>query len=1448
MSSELDTFIPLDRSFHELVLSEEGGDERQLRRLMGREKPIRWSDLLDEARVIVLSEAGSGKTEEIRHITRQLRESGKPAFFLRIEHVTQDFEASFEEGTLKEFEAWADTGSEGWLLLDSVDEARLRDPKDFERAIRKLGKKLRSVLQDAHIVITGRTNAWRPKTDLLLCKRELAYTPPACTAAPDAEENSDTEFATADITKSVPRDPFRIVALDDLHDEQVDRFATAKGITDLKAFRSALERAEACSFTTRPLDLAETIEFWRENNRIGSRLELMRSSITKRLEERDQDRSEARPITQEKILKGAQLVAAAATLTHESSIQVPDGEKNCNGLPIKEVLTDWDDIECATLLSRPIFNQRIYGAVRFHHRSVREYLTAEWLHGLIVDEGSRAKIENLFFRRQYEIDVIVPTMRPILPWVALLDSRILERVVRLAPEVLFEGGDPSKLPLETRRTILRQTCEQLAQPAHGRSMMDYAAVERFANPDLAGDIGALLDQYEADDDIGWFLLRMIWHGDIKTLANKAKHFALTSRSKYTRIAAIRAMTAICSPPDSADVRAALLTESPQLRRDWIAEFLPTLPADADCMVWLLAALEHAARKKQFETDALSDGLLSLANVWPLDRLVDLNEGLFALLKRKPVVERRYCEISEAHGWLGRTAAQIAIRLIEARHPAALSTTTLSILRMLPIAQNYGRDLFSDLRKDLPDLIRAWPDLNHALFWQCVAEERVARHRAKEERLIDYFPVTIFGAYWGFNGSDFDRICADIIDRPLLDDRLVALTLSFQLYRQNGRPRLWRVRMKKFVTGEPEIESTLATLINPPAQGRQAWRRQDALWKRRAARQAKRNAKQLQKSKEILATRIATLRDPGQPDLVTGDQHYLHHRLQSADGQLNRWTSGNWRSLIPDFGEEIATAFRDGAVRFWRSDRPKLRSEGAIAGTTPFRAIFGLTGLEIEARETDNWLAGVSSADAVTATRFALYELNGFPTWLPNMYESYPAEVATIVMAEIAHELASETAESESHYVLYDVSWSGKWLWDRIAPQLLASVRARRVNPRNLGYLLSILQGSSIDDATIARIAAQKAKTTRNLTFAPIWFAAWTGVDPDAAIPALAARLAEINDPAFQSKLAVGFIVALIGGRSQNGRARQGYRTVEHMKTLYLLMHRYIREKEDIQRAGGGVYSPGIRDEAQDARNALFAFIKETPGKDAYLALLEMARAHPETDSRPWMSFHAKTKAAIDADVAAWKPSEVREFNDTLTRTPRNHRELWYFAVERLEALKYDLEDGDTSIASILQAVDQETEFRKFIGGWCRDRAGGRYSIPQEEELADAKRPDLRFLGAGFDSPVPAELKISDRCTGPHLFERLENQLCGDYLRDVRSSRGIFGLIYLGKKTYWKLPNGGRAETFDALVQALRAHWTQIYSQFPMVEDISVIGIDLTRRGLSAKVRAKKQKQRQCPNA
>ena len=904
------------------------------------------------------------------------------------------------------------------------------------------------------------------------------------------------------------------------------------------------------------------------------------------------------------------------------------------------------------------------------------------------------------------------------------------------------------------------------------------------------------------------------------------------------------MFAVGTPADAADIRNAFLREGPELSRDWLGELLADLPHDKAAIGWLLQALGSTARKNEHEVDPLADPLGHLVDELPVAMLGGLMDGLVRLLLREPVVEERHCEISKAYGWLAATAARVAVRLIEARDPAALALSTLSALRLLPIVRDYGYRHFEDMRKDLPDLVQGWPELNHTLFWHSVEQERTWREDKQEQRLVDWGHVSIFGRYWSFGPDSFEAISADIEGRPLLDDRLVGLTLAFSLYVTGKRPRKWRERLKRLAAKDEALSEKLESLLHPPAGELAKFRKQAVQWKQRNARIVAAREKQLERDKMLLAERVDQIRDPGKPAILTQEQAYLMERMLSAGrDDHNHWTDGNWRSLVDTYGELVATAFRDAAVRFWREFKPKIRSRGASTNQTPNTVIFGLIGIAIEVREAEDWYKTLTPIEAAQAARYGLAELNGFPVWFPDLYDAFPDAVADVLLTEIQHELKVEQAVGESHYVLYDMAWHGAFARDQIAPALLPALRAKRINPRNLAYLLSIVQGSSVPDANIAKIAAHKAAGKYNPDFTPIWYATWAGVDPDAAIPAVAARLAALNDPAEQTNLALRFVVALLGGRQQEGRARLAYRTVEHMKTLYLLMAKYIREEEDIDRSGGGVYSPGLRDDAQDARNALLTFIREVPGKEAYLALMEMARAHPAVKSRPWMSLHAKTKATLDADFAPWNPGQIKEFNDARVATPTNHRELWYFGVERLEALKHDLEHGDESIASMLQQTDQETDFRKFIGGWLRDHAGGRYSIPPEEELADAKRPDLRFRGAGFDAPVPVELKVADNWTGPHLFERMEVQLGGDYLRDARSSRGIFLLVYVGIKHSWDLPGGDRAESFEALLAALRQRWAVLASQYPNVEDLAVVGIDLTRRGVDTKTVKKKIKAR-----
>ena len=883
------------------------------------------------------------------------------------------------------------------------------------------------------------------------------------------------------------------------------------------------------------------------------------------------------------------------------------------------------------------------------------------------------------------------------------------------------------------------------------------------------------------------------------------------------------------------MRQNFLAEASDLNRGWLAELLEDVQATEETSTWLLECLKKIEPNEPYTVDHLSDGVTKFVDTADIKLVPRLVSGFNRLLSLPPVIERRYCEVSEKFQWLITPASKAVERLILAHHPASLETDVHAILLKISAFRGYGSNELTEVKAEFSKLIPQWKELNRALFWFEVQRARKAVDKKRGERLTTYWRASIFESFWRFDESDFEYIAEEISHQTLLDDKLVALSLALNLYKTANRPRAWRIQLKRLVAGNDELSACLSNYLKPPAQDKDflRWKQQDAKWKRHIGANRRKQEKFHARWKKYLndnldKARIALHKKPG---TLTNTLLYLFDQTRNNKNKTERWTEYNWKTLIPGFGEKVAHFYRDATVSLWRHHEPKLRSEGTPLNERTYYVIIGLVGLEIEANETIDWPKSLNTAEVERACKYASYELNGFPTWLLKLFETNPKIVGDFLVREALYELSIEKPDTDTHYILSKISWSGEWAWDQIAPSIYEHLKATEPkNLTNLDKLLKVIQGSTLPDDLIEELASRKCHALKKLDHLARWFAVWVGVAPDAAIARLRARIEEIAVPKERTSFAITFITHLWDGRRGDGAdVRQEFNTSQYLKSLYLLMHEHIRRNEDIDRIGKGAYSPGLRDDAQEARNKLFELLIKIPGKESFLALKDIALAYPVKEHRPWMMHHAKTRAEQDGDIAPWSPLQVRDFNEKSECTPRNHRELAELAILRLRDLKDDLENGDSSVAGILQTVTQETKIRKYIGRELREKAFGRYSIPQEEEFADAKKPDLRFHGTGFDAPVPVELKLADNWSGPELFERLENQLCGDYLRDNRSRRGIFVLVYRGKKPGWEVPGSNNLVDFSELTVALQYHWQQISSKFPKIDDIMVIGIDLTKR-------------------
>jgi hypothetical protein len=805
-------YIELHRTFAALLRDEKHGDDA--RALSPGAATLTLPDLLREPRVVILSEAGSGKTEEIRQAARHLKAQGKAAFFLRLEHVFTEFDTAFEEGTLEEFQAWLASSDQGWVLLDSIDESRLRSPLDFETAMRKLSVRLSTAKQRTHLLITGRAPAWRPKSDLELCEKLFPVADEHVVAP--ADDDVDTVDEQKQAVEIVSASPIKIVTLADLSAKQIKHFAEVKGITDTQAFLDAIERADAWSFTARPQDLDELVGFWLDNGAIGSRHELMKNSVRRRLGEPDQTRAEMLPLPFEKALQGALIIASALVLTNQQTIQVPEGNKGSQGLKLDPLLMGWTAKEINTLLQRPLFAPDIYGSVRFHHRSVKEYLAAEWFLKLLSQDVSRQRVEDIFFRQQYGLEVVAPSLRPLLPWLAMTDYRILARVHRVAPEIVFEGGDPVQLPPDVRSSMLEQICKQLATGTSTRSMADFAAIQRFAAPDIASTLRRLTQMYRANDDIMYFLMRMVWQGRLKDALPEAMDVACSPNAGYaSRIAAFRAMADLGTRHDMASIRDSFAKESHALDRRCMADLVSHVQhPDEETLEWLLDCIPQLAEYNEFGGTGLSRQIASFFERAPLALIFRGLDRLHELLTSPPVIERRYCEISKHYQWLHLATGVAIRRLIDARDPSVFMPISLAVLHLLQAGIRYHMRA-SDVRKlGLTEALNQWPELKWALFWHVVELERKSRE-AKSERVVDASVALVAASYLSFDDNDFDAATRAMSERVLADDRSVALSLAFRLYALAGRQRNHKTELKKAVGGDDFLNARLAALMKPP---------------------------------------------------------------------------------------------------------------------------------------------------------------------------------------------------------------------------------------------------------------------------------------------------------------------------------------------------------------------------------------------------------------------------------------------------------------------------------------------------------------------------------------------------------------------------------------------------------------------------------------------------------
>jgi len=245
-------FINLNRRFREFTPDEDpekAALDSYTASLAGHEAGLGWEDLLERRLVVVLGEAGSGKTWEFREKAKALQSEGKTAFFIPLDQlILQSLSGVLSKEEYDRFQSWLRGNEQATFFIDSVDEAKYEKPSDFLTALDHFCKDISgNAFRRMHILLSSRISEWRPQGDA----QELIIRFPQPPPLKSKNEEQDTDHSE-DAAKK--HDEILVVQIEPLDRSRVTQFVRERGIPDPPSFIRALDESYAWPFAGRPID------------------------------------------------------------------------------------------------------------------------------------------------------------------------------------------------------------------------------------------------------------------------------------------------------------------------------------------------------------------------------------------------------------------------------------------------------------------------------------------------------------------------------------------------------------------------------------------------------------------------------------------------------------------------------------------------------------------------------------------------------------------------------------------------------------------------------------------------------------------------------------------------------------------------------------------------------------------------------------------------------------------------------------------------------------------------------------------------------------------------------------------------------------------------------------------------------------------------------------------
>ena len=1181
-----------------------------------------------------------------------------------------------------------------------------------------------------------------------------------------------------------------------LSDAQIVEFARVQGVENPAELLDDLEKRNAQEFARRPQDLIELCADWREHKRIRTHRDQVAANVHVKLQPRD-DRPESAELSVDKALEGASRLALAMLVTRRMTVRhsaASDVIEDEAALDPVIILSDWNPNERRALLERPLFGFASYGRVRFHHRSVAEYLAAERLRAL-RDRGMPFRaLKRLLFAQTRGKTIVRPSKRSIAGWLALAEDGIFEMLRDNEPAVLLDEGDPEALSQSQRNQALRAYVERYGRDGWRGLSVPHIQVHRFASPELAGSVIQLWGTGIENPDVRQTLLYLIEAGRIHDCADIAHGVARDIQaSAIERMTAIGAMVSINDPrlkDIASDVAAADAMWPDKIAWGVVLRLFPRyLSIEQLCQTlsWIKEG-KHSAGDLSWQLSRL------IVNAeLDLPRLDALRDGLLDLLSAGLCWQENQPHIVCDRPHLSDALASICVRGLDGGKSDDWLHASVLALRL------HHREYTDDethkaLNEQLTNLTA---DENARLFWtedslvqslHAIADPRrrlaeVTSHdgpvELRTERDLDWIKEAL---------GDMAR---PTDERTMLLKAAMRLPPNWEQWRDHVRG------LKSLVADQPSLIATIDERLKPSKQDKEHQRRE----KKEAQRQKQRERRAAKdRAKWIMFWREVVER----PESAFSSERSWNTtwnlwQAMCRDGKDSRASGWNRRFIEAQFGKESADRLRRILMNIWREEHPTLPSERPEdqRGTYLVRWQLGLAALYAEA-EDPSWATKLTEEEAKLAARYAPIELNGVPLWMESLVDAHPDAVDAILGNELSWELERKPRAHGHSMLLQDLSYAPEPVAKLFLPRLhewldgdadvVDDACDLAGNVERLQKVIGAMLKNGDEDTRARVLSVARRRLQDNLPeeIIFVWLPTLMRVNPELGVSELENRIRTV-EPGARSE-AIKWFSVLFGDRHDAINLKTPAFTPQLLLQLLRLAYHHVRPVDDIKHEGSS-YSPGTRDHAEQARNEIVSALFEAKGEEGWAAKLEMATDPLCAHFKDRILAVAEEHWAQEIDSVVFDETQAVVLDKTGEAPASTNEAMFALMCDRLAELD-DLLLRDMSPRDAWAGITVERIMRREIARELSNGSNDLYKVDQEAVTADEKKTDIRLRSIVSGHEAVIELKLADCRSARDLLNTIDDQLVTKYMAAENSRSGCLLITLAREDRMWEHPDNG----------------------------------------------------------